>query len=64
LVGRELVLVLAALTEDLGLVPSTHVVAHKTILTPVPREFSTLSWALWTQSIHPVHIHTCRHLHT
>ena len=45
---------LAALSEDLGSIPSTHTVAHG-CLYPQFQGYTTLSWPLWTPDIQMVH---------
>ena len=56
--------VLAALTEDLGSVPSIHMVAGNHPLSSF-RGLSILFWLPWAPGTHTVHIHTftAKHIH-
>jgi hypothetical protein len=49
---------LAVLQQDQGLIPSTHMVAHKHL--NCSSGSNTLFWPVWAPGVYMFHVHTCR----
>lgn len=49
---------LVALVEDLGMVPSTHIAAHNSMLTPMPWDL------ILSSSLHRDQEHACQYIKT